>query len=62
MTKKVDSIAFELACRAVAAEHYARRFGKPKNDAHVQINVSANWNIFADDAKIAIEEYLKHAP
>lgn len=61
MTKKVDSIAFELACRAVATRHYANRFNKPENDPHVQLNVSANWNIFAGDAKIAIEEYLKHA-
>lgn len=44
----------ELAARKVATAHYAKRFDKPEDDPHVQMNVDANWHIFADDARIAL--------
>jgi hypothetical protein len=33
----------EAVARDVAASHYARRFGKPIDDAHVRQNVERNW-------------------
>lgn len=33
----------ETMCKALAAKHYAARFGKPISDPHVQANMQANW-------------------
>ena len=41
----------EAVARAIATEHYADRFDKPRGDEHVQMNVEANWQtwlIYAD--------------
>lgn len=45
----------EAACRAVAADHYSRRFNKSPHDPHVVMNVNSNWQIFMHDTKIALE-------
>jgi hypothetical protein len=44
----------ERICRAKAAKHYAKRFGKPETDPHVLANVEGNWNIFAGEVRETI--------
>jgi len=55
----------EKAARALCARHYAKRFNKPETDAHVQMNVTGNWQMFVEDARlvvgISIEESAKVA-
>jgi len=51
----------EAACRAVAADHYSRRFNKSPHDPHVVMNVNSNWQIFMHDTKIALEAALPGA-
>lgn len=45
----------ERVARALATKHYADRFAKAADDPHVQMNAGANWHIFGDDARAAIE-------
>jgi hypothetical protein len=45
----------ERVCRQLATKHYAKRFGKPTDDPHVQMNVDGNWNIFEDDVRATME-------
>jgi hypothetical protein len=45
----------ERICRAKAAKHYAKRFGKPETDRHVLVNVDSNWNIFENEVRETIE-------
>ncbi len=52
----------ERVARAKAARHYAKRFGKPESDPHVQQNVEANWNIFEQDIRHTIGSMRKLPP
>ncbi len=52
----------EAACRAVARDHYAKRFGKSEDDPHVTRNVDGNWNIFSHETRIALNAALTVEP
>lgn len=56
--RDLDPIAIELAARAVAMNHYSKRFGKAVDDEHVKMNAAASWHLFVPDAEIAITAYL----
>ena len=58
----ISEAGLERAARAVAARHYAKRFGKPASDPHVVMNANGNWGIFVDDARTAIEAYVAAVP
>lgn len=49
-----DSL-IERVARALCAAHYAARFAKPRDDAHVQNNVDGNWHLYILSARAAIE-------
>lgn len=45
----------EKVARALCVKHYSERFQKPVTDDHVAINVDANYRLFLDEARVAIE-------
>lgn len=45
----------EEVAKALCKRHYTKRFGKSPSDAHVVMNVEANWRDFAEEAQVAIE-------
>jgi len=49
----------ETVARALCAQHYADRFGRPVDDEHVVRNVASNWPIFKEQAIVAIEAMME---
>ena len=48
----------ERACE----RHYSGRFGKPVDDEHVQLNVSANWGEYVEDVSRVIDDIKQLCP
>lgn len=59
---KLDEGALEKACRAIAEDHYAKRFGTYPTSDHVKMNVDANWRDFQGDAVRVLRVYLDALP
>jgi hypothetical protein len=55
---KLDEAGVEFACRAIASDHYSKRFATVPENPIVTMNVDGNWHIFEADATRAIRAYL----